>query len=612
MKKVSIIAILMVCVPLIASAQVAKQVEVTKAYIPELERAEKLAIEPNMVDTVAIEPDIDYSITPLSIQTPLAVRPFSPATVTYWEFNRPKPFYVKVGAGAPLNTVLDLYASTENASTGYLMGYVNHRGYFGQIENDYGIKNTSTRMYNQVGVAAGKYFGRRVLEAAVGYDNRLLHRYGAYASSVDAAASLGGTKPNEAALKYGTTTLDIRFGDKFLDLSRTNFEIVASGSLFSSNPELYEYPIGGTLTPDSPTQRYDDERKQSNMGLSARVARAFDRHTFDIGGSLQYSSGEDKYDDDYTQLIGALTLRYAHVGDVLDIAAGADFYSVLTTNMQDWIPEVPSEIDGGDSYYVIPYLRAELNFGSTALLPFVEMDGDFSSNSYQELVQKNPYVERDIVQGRNSVTYNARAGISGTLSAKRFNYRLFGELSLKDNNIFWVMDGIRIHSSGDRGNTASFYPTLGHLQELSLNASAEFRASRTFTFWGDIRLSSFSEDAEYKYYGGVDVSLPTLMAEIGGQYHSRKLTFGLSAEIKSAQDWSVLVADDLSTTGNTYYIQTETIPFAINLKANVDWRVKQNLTIFAEGTNLAFQELYLYPFYPDYGAMFTVGVKMQF
>ncbi|MBQ8307486.1 MAG: hypothetical protein IJX56_01635 [Alistipes sp.] len=45
-------------------AQVEKQVEVTKSYIPEVPSASKLALQPNFVDTVKIQPEIDYTITP--------------------------------------------------------------------------------------------------------------------------------------------------------------------------------------------------------------------------------------------------------------------------------------------------------------------------------------------------------------------------------------------------------------------------------------------------------------------------------------------------------------------------------------------------------------------
>ncbi len=65
-----------------AVAQVEKQVEVTKAYIPSLEAAEKLPIAPDMTDTMTLRPEIDYTITPLSLETTLMTRPIRPATVT--------------------------------------------------------------------------------------------------------------------------------------------------------------------------------------------------------------------------------------------------------------------------------------------------------------------------------------------------------------------------------------------------------------------------------------------------------------------------------------------------------------------------------------------------
>ena len=118
MKKMLIVAALAAVLPQLAAAQVEKQVEVTKAYVPSVEGASKLAVVPDMTDTVQMRPEIDYTITPLSLQTTLATRPIRPATVTYWEFNRPLPFYLKVGMGYPFNSVLDFYASSQNPATG--------------------------------------------------------------------------------------------------------------------------------------------------------------------------------------------------------------------------------------------------------------------------------------------------------------------------------------------------------------------------------------------------------------------------------------------------------------------------------------------------------------
>ena len=58
------------------SAQIGKQVEVTKAYVPKVESASKLAVQPDMTDTARMRPEIDYTITPLSLRTTLS--PHSP------------------------------------------------------------------------------------------------------------------------------------------------------------------------------------------------------------------------------------------------------------------------------------------------------------------------------------------------------------------------------------------------------------------------------------------------------------------------------------------------------------------------------------------------------
>ncbi|MBR0330792.1 MAG: hypothetical protein IIX12_04245, partial [Alistipes sp.] len=70
--------LLISCSTLPLWAQVEKQVEVTKAYVPSLEQADKLAIIPDMTDTMTLRPEIDYTVTPLSLRTTLVTRPIRP------------------------------------------------------------------------------------------------------------------------------------------------------------------------------------------------------------------------------------------------------------------------------------------------------------------------------------------------------------------------------------------------------------------------------------------------------------------------------------------------------------------------------------------------------
>lgn len=78
MKKSWILCLGALLAAMTVNAQVEKQVEVTKAYVPSLEQAVKLRIEPDMTDTMTLRPEIDYTITPLSLQTTLGTRPIRP------------------------------------------------------------------------------------------------------------------------------------------------------------------------------------------------------------------------------------------------------------------------------------------------------------------------------------------------------------------------------------------------------------------------------------------------------------------------------------------------------------------------------------------------------
>ncbi|MDE6857673.1 MAG: hypothetical protein K2J33_02920, partial [Alistipes sp.] len=218
-----LLALASAVMPFAASGQVEKQVEVTKDYVPSIASAQKLAVEPDMTDTVRMRPDIDYSITPLSWQTNLSTEKFRPATVTYWEFNRPQPFYLKAGAGYPLSSVGDLYLTTQNPDVGFLMLYANHEGAYEKMKNYFGERHDARRMLNRAGVNLGCYAGRHIAEADLSYDNRLYHRY---AGRADAAGV--GDRVNTGAFEG-----KIRFGDDFKDLSRVNFDIEARGTIFS-------------------------------------------------------------------------------------------------------------------------------------------------------------------------------------------------------------------------------------------------------------------------------------------------------------------------------------------------------------------------------------------
>ena len=54
------------------------------------------------------------------------------------------------------------------------------------------------------------------------------------------------------------------------------------------------------------------------------------------------------------------------------------------------------------------------------------------------------------------------------------------------------------------------------------------------------------------------------------------------------------------------------VPFGVDLRVHFDWHVSNRVTLFAEGRNLINRKLYEYLWYPELGAHFTAGVKLNF
>lgn len=572
MKRFFIAAAFVAALPSGAWAQVGKQVEVTKTYVPSLESAVKLPVRPDMTDTVKMYPEIDYSITPLSLETSFQTRPIRPASVTYWEFNRPRTFYVKAGAGYPLNSVVDFYASTQNAATGYVVGYLNHEGRYADIRNSFGDKLNSVCLANRIGAAAGKYLGRHVLEGEISYDNRLFHHYGRHAPS--GAAFSGLPLPGPVA-DYGDADLALRIGDDFQDLSRVNFEVAVHGGIFFDHSDVAE------------------RARQNRLGGSAKIARAFGIHRFSLEAGYEWLDGRKSLSGLRQQQIHAAA-RYGRDGGLIRFVVGADYYH----------DRMKGEENGN---YVLPYARVDFKLQSREFKPFVEIDGEVHDNSFRSLTYLNPYVVDGVWLGKSSVDYNVRLGLGGTLWNNRFDYRLYVAFSIHDNHVYWTGDYF-----ADRQNvwfSGTVNPVMSRQTVGSLHGEIIYRPISQLQI--DLGLHGYLYNDEALWIHEKRTTLgngePQFRGNAAIRYRGRKIAFGVSARAESRRLWSMFV-----TRADEVAFDRFSVLFAVDLGVDFEWKISGRISLFAEGRNLLDRRLYDYPWYPGYRANCTVGAKVSF
>ena len=555
MKKILYIALLLL-IPSLSMAQVAKQVEVTKDYTPTVNQAQKLSIVPDMTDTVTMRPDIDYAITPRSYETALMTQNFKPATITYWDYNRARPLYVRAAAGVPLQSEADVYFSTVNKDRGYAMVYANHSGDYRPRYNLVGekVKNNTLEMSNRVGGRAGLFVGPRVLEADIFGDMQQRHRYPTTGELID----------------FGRMSGKVRFGDDFKDLSRWNFNLEAGGGMFLDDREEADF-------------------NQANFSAKFSLGKMVGRNVLRIHAEYDGIFGSKSLEQykSNTFMAGA---RYGLSSDRFDFLIGADYYFTDVAKSTQ------------SPHQIFPYLRMTWKSAKAGFVPFVEVDGGLKYNDYASLIYTNPYMVCDaelLMQLSNERLYNGRAGFAGTLGKGLFSYSLSAELSLANNHAYWYSD-----------EAANYYFAEAFQHTLRINGSMLLRPIGWFE--AELKAGMYVWENYDDFYS----NRPNLEASLGLRYLGRKFSAGVTAAYRSGIKWMTYTPDvenaplvDGAQEKKFGYVKTDA---TLDLGVEAEYRINDRWTVYAEGRNLTGSKIYEWLNYYRNTPEGIIGVKMSF
>lgn len=553
---------------LTATAQVEREVEVTKQYVPKLPAAKKMDFQPDMVDTVAIRPEIDYTIVPKSFASALSSEKFRPAKVTYWEYAKSYPFYIKAGVGYPLVSEVDAYASTNRADVGYLSAYVNHRGSYSDIQTINPITNTefkgkAKQMSNRVGVNGGKYIGRYTFNGDVYYDADIFHRY-AQPKSDDAIDEIN----------YENIALAMSFGDSFADMSKVNFSIYAAADYYNDKSE----------------QLPDFERKMQqfsasaglklgrNIGTKARLYAAFD-YQGNYGLKFLENYGNSLFS-------GAVKFEY-NLKSLLDIKAELKYCNDKLTGQKS-------------RHHILPNVYVGFNVGQRDIfVPYVEVDSRLEQNSYQHLQQANPYI---MLRGSeyqplpNTTIFNMRVGFTGHTTNNKLSYRLNANAAFMNDALYWI-----------NVNNIGFDVTTAAQNIITLNASLEYKPLSTLLLGAGFKWMLYDEN-----FVDVENGKPNFEANFNIQYTHRKFAIGAKADIIGSRSWSFAGEYFDGDIRDNFTLHSYTYPVCCDLGLTFDWFVAKQCTIYIEGRNLGNAKIYDYALYRRLGVGAVAGIKVQF
>ena len=591
-----ILTISALLVALSAAAQVEREIEVTKQYVPKLPPARKMDFQPDMVDTVSIRPEIDYTIAPKSFDSALTSEKFRPATVTYWEYVKHYPFYIKAGAGYPLVTEVDAYASANRADVGYVSAYINHRGSFADIKVDNPFTGeqycrNSQQMSNRIGFNGGKYVGRYTFNGDIFYSSDAFRRY-AQPTPEDQNAEV------VDQINYEDVGVKLNFGDSFADMKRLNFDLYIAANYYNDKSHQLPALTHGLLTGGESTEQLPAEgetieavnRKVQQLDLA--MGLLFGRNIGNrsvIKAAVEY---QGYYGMQFTKsyrnnLIGGYVAYQYHHTKLFDIKAKVGYM----------FDNVPAVADGKARHHLLPELYAGFDVKNNGtFVPYVEVDSKLANNSYRELQRINPYVmlyDNQYTATPNSLTYNLRAGFAGHTLNNMFAYRLYANAAFITDAVYWY-----------NVNNIGFDFQTARQNIYSVVASLEYKPLSTL-FIGVGLKGMF-----YKNFIDIENGKPAIEGDFAIRYTHNKFAVGATAEFIGARSWSFIGQPGEGV--DQYTMQSHKYSACVDLGVTFDWFVSKQCTIYLEGRNLANAKIYEWALYRRLGVGGLAGIKVQF
>lgn len=553
------------------------QVEVTKAYIPTVHGATKITAVPRMDDTVRLHPDIEYSVKPVACYTTFASSRISPASMSANPYVASNPCYISAAFGYPFRTELDVYVNNRNNSERKLGGYINHRGTYSRRRADIDSLLNATALYNAAGFFGSRHWDRFHVGGDINYDNRYLHRYGAFtnrefwggASGVDTTALLPTAK--QAEIDYGKVWGSVSVGNDFLNLDLFNYG-VRLGTSFSHDMHGSE---------------------MATLSGQVRFAQRFGgKHGFDVAVDYDGYWGMSRLDSCGSQSF-VVRPRYTFKSRVVNFGVGVD-YGYRNSRGFDL-----------SHSRVFPYLDLTVNAIKGYIVPFITAGGGFVDGSFEALSRANPYIAVATVAPTGSHT-DVAAGISGS-ALQCLSYRAWFGFTYWDD-MYWFTS---LYQPVGSKFSDSFGVVIDDAEQYTVGAELEYMYAGALTlkvgghYYGYV-LHNFTG-------GGGN---PSYDASLGISYKYRdKFIVSADAKLIGARNFfeiasaasPVMWASEVKTS----MIQNH-VPACVDVNFNFSYHLTDDWWMYLSLGNMANSKLYVYNHYRSLGTNVMLGFKTSF
>jgi len=369
-----------------------KEVQVVKPYEPSISDAYKINLQPKIEDTIKVNPNFNYSIIQRPINTYFQPNPISAARMLPEPLKDLQRGLIKIGIG---NRSLPLfeayYTSPRNKEFSY-GAWVNTNNNIGKVKLADNSKVDAQSNVTNMGLQGKRMFADKILSGNITY-NRNHYLY--YGYDTDNAT----VTPTSDKQTTNNLNANLGFQSTYKDSSRLNYFINTNFGHLSDKYDMQETKIKGY----GGVNKY---LKNEQFGSEISLTQYLRNNQFFLQNNTIFT----------------LSPWIKFFGKQWRVQAGVN----ITYDANDVT----------NNTYFFPKAHFSYDIVSNYIVPYVELNGYLTENSYSELLRTNPWLNPGSNGWNTANKLILTGGIKGKFSAK-ITYDVQASYSIIDSMAFF-------------------------------------------------------------------------------------------------------------------------------------------------------------------------------
>lgn len=543
-------------VTLQAQENVNQEVKVIKPYEPVINDAFKISELPKIIDTNKVISEFDYEIVTAQHKTSFAPRPIKPARLVSEPLSKLYYGHAKAGFGSYLSPLAKLHLGSKRSDELNWNAIVHHKSAHGKVKNELGDKVyagfSNTNASGNINYFAKDY---KVLSFDTEFANKKNYYYGFNPILKDAIINLPYDKDSIENQSINYISVNANFRTNYLDSSNVNYNIDLGWQSLAAKDGIGE----------------------NALKLETNIDYFFEKEFIGADIALNYYTNSG-IEDTLNGAVVKFSPWIGAFGNKWRTVVGVSTY--YDQNAQD--------------YYFYPKVSMHYNIIDYFLIPYLEIDGNYSENTYHGIYNENPFVKQTLGVKPTNTKLNLTFGFRGNISSKvAFNAKV-NYANIK-NQYFYVNDTLPITPLQNK-----FDVVYDDIERIRFLAEMSYKTGENLFLTFKANYFQYKTDKETEAW-----HLPNYTVSLNARYILQKKIV-LDANIFAIGDRSVREFD----INRVEY--TKSLQSVVDLNLGIEYRLSKLFSAFANFNNLSSVQYQKWNHYPTQRFNFMLGVTYAF